>query len=577
MLGDDPGDSKECSACTSRPPELPGPGSRPGAVLPIRSRDVRAHPQTRVLRRCGQAAAALACALLGGGLTGVARAQSPLGQCATTHWVGAWTADPSGTLASGFADETIRVVLAPHVGADHLRVHLSNRFGAGPVTFTRAAVAQSGAGAAIVDGSSRPLTFGGAATVTVPAGAEVTSDPVALSFSAFQDLSVSLYAAEATGPATDHMIARQHSYDTGPSTGDHTTDAAGTAFVDSITQAPYVDGVDAVVPSSVGAAVLFGDSITDGYESAGGASGEQQAGIDANHRYPDYVARRLLAVPGGPAASVLNAGIAGNRLLADGQAGGGGPAGVARIDTDVLGVAGVSDVIVLEGINDIALGATAGQVTQALSQIVAALHAHGLHVLLGTILPAGTGLVNLLGLYLDSPANAVRVAVNAWIRSGTSGADGVVDFDAAARGQAQPNELDPAADSGDHLHPNDAGYERMADAVDLADLPGSPCAAATSTRLVVRAGAPAVGRLRVSGSLIAAVAPAGGCGGGHVTVRALHAGRTVLKRNLALTAACHFAAIRPLAARGRIEVRVGFAGSPTLLATRAKTVFVRAR
>jgi hypothetical protein len=259
-------------------------------------------------------------------------------------------------------------------------------------------------------------------------------------------------------------------------------------------------------------------------------------------------------------------------------AAGGGQAGVTRLDSDVLSVAGVTDVIVLEGINDIALGASAGQVSQALAQIVAAVHARGLHVLLGTIVPAGTGLLNLAlpGVYLDSPDNAVRVAVNGWIRSGASGADGVVDFDAAVRGQAQPNVLDPAADSGDHLHPSDAGYSRMANAVDLASLRGAQCAPAVSTRLVVRARTPQAGRLRVTGSLVSA-AGADGCGGGHVTVRALHAGHTVLKRNLALTAACHFAATKPLAAHGRIEVRVGFAGSPALLATHAKTLFVRAR
>jgi lysophospholipase L1-like esterase len=556
------------------------PGSRRRQALPIPSWVVRNHAEIRARRRCACAVATLACVLLalGGGQAAPALGAAPVGQCTSTHWVGAWTADPSGTLTGGYQDETVRIVLTPHVGAERLRVHLSNRNGPGPVTFAHATVALSDTGAAIVGGSTRPLTFGGAPRVTVPAGADVTSDPVGLGFTAFQDLAVSLYAAGATGPATDHTIARQHSYDTGQATGDHTGDASAGAFVDAITSAPFVDGVDAVAPTSVGAAVVFGDSITDGYESAGGSSAEQQAGIDANHRFPDYLARRLLAVPGGPGLSVLNAGISGNRLLADGQADGGGPAGVTRIDSDVLGVAGVTDVIVLEGINDIALQANAGQVTGALADIVAALHARGLHVLLGTIIPAGTGLLSVLpGLYLDSPANAVRVAVNGWIRSGDSGADGVIDFDAALRGQAQPNVLDPSADSGDHLHPSDAGYSRMADAVDIASLRGAQCTPPAATRLVVRAATPSAGRLRVSGSLISAAGRSGGCGGSHVTLRALHSGRTVLKRNLAVSSACHFAATKPLAARGRIEIRVGFAGSPTLLAAHAKTVFVRAR
>jgi lysophospholipase L1-like esterase len=344
-----------------------------------------------------------------------------------------------------------------------------------------------------------------------------------------------------------------------------------------MTTVPYVDAVDVLAPASVGAMILFGDSITDGYVTAGAAGGEDQSAIDANQRYPDFLARRLLAQPGGPRLSAVNAGISGNRLLADGTTALAGPSAPDRLRPDVIGVSGVADVIVLEGINDINGGVSAQQVEDGLAGIVARLHAAHVRVLLGTIIPAGTGLLNLGSLtYLDSPINMVRVAVNAWIRSGASGADGVVDFDAALRGAAQPNVLDPAYDSGDHVHPNSQGYRQMADAVDLSRLGVSACAASTTpraTKLRVRAHV-AAKALRVSGNLTAAAAI--DCTGSGVTLRALHAGRTIFKQHLRLTPACRFAATRRISARGRIEVRVSFGGTPALLASHAGSVFPRA-
>ena len=386
---------------------------------------------------------------------------------------------------------------------------------------------------------------------------------------------MSLYLAAPTGPATGHLIGRERSYLTPQSAGDET---AAAAFTGSTTTVDYVDAVDVLARAQVGAAVMFGDSITDGYEDDGSGTAEDQGGIDLGHRFPDYLARRLLAVAGGPSKSVVNAGISGNRLLTDGQQTLTGASGLARLDDDVLGVAGVSDAIVLEGINDIGGGASAEQVTGGLAQVVARLHAAGVRVLLGTITPAGTGLLGLgnviPSVYVDSPLNAVRVAVNDWIRSGASGADGVVDFDAALRGLAQPNELDPLLDSGDHVHPNYLGYQKMADAVDLADLPGRFCAESSraTSALALHAVAAASGRVDVRGSL----AGASDCIGLRVTARALHGGRTILKQSLTLTVGCRFRLNRAIAARGRIELRVGFPGSQTL-APAKRAVFVRVR
>ncbi|MEA2298473.1 MAG: hypothetical protein QOF77_1409 [Solirubrobacteraceae bacterium] len=528
------------------------------------------------------ATALIAVALTAAGTLATAAHGQGSAACGTGHWVAAWTADPSGLLGSGYNDQTLRVILTPHVGADQLRVHISNRFGPQPIAINHATVALRQSGAALIPGTSRQVTFGGQPGVIVPVGGEAISDPASLTFAPFHDLAVSLYVRGPTGPATGHYIARERSYASAGSSGDQTAVEGADPFGSSTTTAPYLDAVDAVVPAGVGTAVLFGDSITDGYENAGPGNGEEQGGIDLGHRYPDYLAERLIAQPGGPRLSVVNAGIAGNRLLADGQQNLAGASGLSRLEPDVLGVAGVTDAIVLEGINDIALLASANQMETALGQVVAKLHARGVHVLLGTISPAGTGLLNLGNLlpaiYIDSSANAVRVAVNGWIRSGASGADGIVDFDAALHSASLPNELNPGLDSGDHVHPSYLGYKKMAETVNLDSLRGSQCTPSTprpTTTLRVRAQARSGHHLLISGSLVPA--GSGTCAGAQVTVRALHAGHTLFKRRLRVTAACRFSSRRAIRAPGRIEVRVSFAGNANLLASKARPVYARLR
>jgi lysophospholipase L1-like esterase len=516
-----------------------------------------------------------------GGLTASAGAAAPV-VCGTNHWVATWTADPSGTLGPSLSNQTLRVILTPHIGGDTLRVHLSNLYGKAPVTFAHAALAIRLGSAAVIANSQRQMTFGGQQSVTVPVGGEAISDPVTLTFAPFQDLAVSLFLASPTGPATGHLIARERSFATAASSGDHTSDLTGNAFTSSVTSTSFVDAVDTLAPANVSSAVLFGDSITDGYESGGG-SGEEQGGIDLNHRYPDYLEARVLSTPGAPLVSIVNAGISGNRVLVDGQLGSSGASGLNRLNTDVIGVAGVSDAIVLEGINDIALLASAQQMESALTQIVNRLHAYGIHVLIGTLTPAGTGLLNLGSLlpsiFIDSSANLVRVALNGWIHSGASGADGIVDFDAALRSSTNVNELNAGFDSGDHVHPSYSGYAKMADTVDLSQLHGAaPCippAPAQQTKIHLRAGGRPGHALRVTGSLVTAL-PAN-CTGAFVTVRALRGGRSLLKRNVPLSATCSFAKTLPLHAKGRIAVRVGFAGATQLLSSHAGPVYARVR
>jgi lysophospholipase L1-like esterase len=300
--------------------------------------------------------------------------------------------------------------------------------------------------------------------VTLPAGGEAVSDPVSLDFKSFEKLDVSLYTSDTTGPSTEHLDGQQTSYATPPNTGDHTADESGAAFTKSTTERYYLDGIDVQALGSVGAVVAVGDSITDG---EGGPP-------DRDDRYPDALARRLLAAPGSPHLTVLDAGISGNEILTDAEASGAGQSALNRLDTDVINEPGASDVIVLEGINDIgAAKATADDVIGGLKEIVTRVHAAGMQVILGTLTPDGG--IRTRG-YATGAAEATRLAVNRFIR-GANGADGYVDFDRAVRDPTDPSRLNPAFDSGDHIHPNTAGRQAMADAVDLASLRAPRCTA----------------------------------------------------------------------------------------------------
>jgi lysophospholipase L1-like esterase len=348
--------------------------------------------------------------------------------------------------------------------------------------------------------------------VTIPAGADVTSDPVSLDFAAFQTLAVDLYAPDAMPDGiTEHYTARQVSYFAPLSAGDQSTNPAAAAFTVETTTRPFLDGLDVMAAGDVGAVVALGDSITDGYggephASADNPAGEREnpVGVGLNQRWPDDLARRLIAA--GRPLSVLNAGISGNRILVGATSDGApllavsGPSALNRVSTDVLAQSGVSDLIVLEGINDLAdrPAASATSVIAGLTQLVNRIEAAGLSVQLGTLTPVGGSVDGTTAI------EAARDQVNAWIRHQTL-SDGIVDFDRAVRDPADPQQLLPADDSGDGLHPSPAGYQAMADAIDLSALRGPACATGTSVpRLTlsvgarhVRVGAAVVERFRV--------------------------------------------------------------------------------
>jgi len=388
------------------------------------------------------------------------------------HWVGVWSASPSDAspFVASLSDRTVRMIVSPHFGGDTLRLHLSNRFGSTAIMLSRIDVALHATGAQIVSGSDRLVRFGGRIVVRIAAGKDVVSDPVRLQFKAFQELVVSVYVAGSVAHPTEHYITRQTNYLTPPGSGDHAADQSSEAFTETTANDGFsagwyfLDEVDALEAPAVGAVVAFGDSITDGFEGKNTPVVENPVGINANGRYPDDLARRLLKAH--RQLSVLNAGISGNRVLRSSSSMY-GPSALARLQQDVIDEPGVRDVIVLEGINDIGQSptATAPQIIAGLKRIISRLRRAGLHVLLGTLTPAGGTVIPSYG---DSAANTEREQVNRWIRS--QHMVDIVDFDKAVRDPRDPSRIYPPYDDSDHLHFSLAGYRAMAAAVNLAEL-----------------------------------------------------------------------------------------------------------
>ncbi|WP_225825230.1 SGNH/GDSL hydrolase family protein [Streptomyces naphthomycinicus] len=362
-------------------------------------------------------------------------------QPAPLPWTGSWETAPSGT-AAALPGAAVRNVVHLSVGGVAVRVRLSNRLGTRPLRLGTVTVAlRRAAGPDAVPGSLRTATFHGAREVTVPPGAEAVTDPVRLTVPSAADLLVTVHTPDDSGPATYHRTALQTSYLARAGAG-RAADEDGAAYTAAINRWYYVTGVD-VRGVAAGSVVAFGDSLTDGNGST----------PDANRRWPDRLAQRLRPYRLG----VLNAGIAGNRLLHDGT----GPSALARLDTDALDRAGVRVLVVFEGINDIKGVPEASDATayaDAYRALVARAHARGVRVVGVTLTPYG-------GYSAWTPAReAVRLQVNGFIRTGRV-FDAVADADAAVRDPADPARILPAYDPGDHLHFNDTGMAVVADTV----------------------------------------------------------------------------------------------------------------
>ena len=357
-------------------------------------------------------------------------------------------------------------------GRRRLAIGSDEQVRAAPVTLGPVTIGLRGPGASLLAGSERPVTFGGRPTLVISAGANAISDPVKLSFGAFHDLAVSVYVPGTITNPVEHLSTRQTSYLSPSGSGDHAGESSGAAFTQKTTGQfstgwYLLDGIDVPAPGSTGAVVAFGDSITDGYQAQPNGT-EQLSTIDNNGRYPDDLQRRLIAanIP----LSVLNAGIGGNQLLLSGLPLL-GPSGLTRLRPDALAQAGVTDVIVLEGINDIAHGATASQLIAGYEQLITSAHAAGVAIQLGTLTPTGGA---SLPAYAGPGAVAVRGEVNQWIRTQRY-SDGIVDFDAAVRDSHDPGAVNPAYDGGDHIHFDPAGYRALAQAINLALLARPNC------------------------------------------------------------------------------------------------------
>jgi lysophospholipase L1-like esterase len=378
-------------------------------------------------------------------------------------WIATWAASPEaagdGAAERGFDDRTVRDVIYTSSGGTAVRVRISNRFGTRPLDIGAASVGTVLDGAGLVSAQTRPLDFGdGKGSVTIPAGGSVTSDPVPYDVAPLAELAVSLYLPSPTGPVTWHSLAQQDSY---VARGDSADSNRATSYRTTERSWYYLTEVDVRSATAHGTIVAFGDSITDGLGSNAGA----------DDRWPNFLARRLQAAFGDRAPGVVDEGISGNRVLSACV----GPSALSRFGRDALSVAGVRAVILLEGINDISYATrppgrcgsqanrdlTASAIEDGYLRLIAMARARGVAVYLGTLTPAPG---------LTRAGRTLRQEVNRWILGSYAAhvSDGVVDFAGAVADPGDPAYFNPACNSGDSLHPNDLGYNMMADAVPLA-------------------------------------------------------------------------------------------------------------
>lgn len=375
-------------------------------------------------------------------------------------WTVSWSAAPDSA-GPAMQPQSLRQVIRTSIGGTRVRVHLSNQYGNAPVTIGPVRVAIHAAGGAIAPGSDHALLFGGHDSVTIAPGASVVSDGVGMTVAPLQELAVSMFLPAPVAQPTIHGAAMQTAF---AAPGADLTAAA--AFpTGQVTHSRYfISDLDVASDAAPRALVVVGDSISDGIGST----------ENGNRRWTDALAERLQATPGLASVAVSNAGIAGNRLLRDANEIYVGSSMLARLEHDALDKPGLHTIVLAAGINDISASvlqpaapaeqASAQQIIDGMKALIRRAHAKRVQVWGATLIPYADS----EGFY-SAEGEKKRQAVNAWIR--TAGAfDAVIDFDRTVRDAAHPDHLLAAYDSGDHLHPNDAGYKAMAAAVDLRKL-----------------------------------------------------------------------------------------------------------
>jgi lysophospholipase L1-like esterase len=378
------------------------------------------------------------------------------------NWVTTWSmaADSAGPPLKA---KTVRQVIRTSIGGSALRLRLSNLFGSQVVTIGPVEVAKHAKASAIQSGTSHRITFDGHGTVAIAKGADVLSDPIEFPVNAMDELVVSAYVPDAAA-TTIHSVGLQTVYF---ASGD-VTGAATIPDVKTDDSRYLLTDVEIAASAQSRAIVLVGDSITDGVGST----------EDANARWSDALAARLKADHELASIGVVNSGMAGNRILRNGATPYLGPSLLSRFDRDVLAKPGVKWVLMLEGINDISASdtltdprehVTAGQIIDGMQTLIRRAHAHGIQIWGATLLPYKDTLVppnaGFHGPYYTAVGEVKRQAVNNWIRTAHA-FDAVVDLDSVMRDPVHPDRLRSEFDSGDHLHPNDAGYKAMAAAID---------------------------------------------------------------------------------------------------------------
>lgn len=362
------------------------------------------------------------------------------------EWVGTWGTAPQLTEPNnmppspGLSNNTLRQVVRVSIGGNKVRLKFSNQYGNSPVVMNSVHLAVSAGGSSIQAGTDKVITFGGKESVTIAAGETVTSDALDYNLTKLTNMAITIYFGSVPSALTGHPGSRTTSY---IQTGNVVTSLSMNSAVK--TEHWYIiNGIDVYTEDKYDAVAILGDSITDGRGST----------TNANNRWTDVFAARLLENAATSNISVLNMGIGGNTILTGGL----GPTALTRFDRDVLEQSGVKYAIIFEGVNDIGSGASSASIINAYKEFIDKAHAKGIYIYGATITPIGGS------QYANG--EQVRIEVNNWIR--TSGQfDAVIDFDAAVRDPNNPKMLFSTYDSGDHLHLSPAGYKKMAEEIDL--------------------------------------------------------------------------------------------------------------